>query len=445
MSGQPTPTNEPPPPTGNTAELLKRLGETNTKEINLFSTAIGAIADNAGAVGAVFSVVETIIKLFGKPEDPNEQLAEILKKLEAFAVMFASFKARQTQLFWTQLATQVSAAVSVVESLGGFVHAQPPLTDNDRHTHIDTCLTPLNALSDTTVFPETGSFFLAAFSDQTYWTDAGMHMQQSFVDGGEANPGLHPSEPVDAGYGTQAPQVPSDNLVFSYLYVLPYYLKAVSMATSVGASFYADFGKNSDREQDAVILFADFLTGIHNKIADEGIRKLTPPDPTDVGWRGDLIRDVIVPGIVMGTSDPPNIDRMTFEVGAVEIFSGYSFVTTSPTFVFGTAPATQQMIFRKLQVRALRGMMNVYLGVGLSDVWNTINKLNGVAGHNLIPHHKLAHWSFREIFDLTSVAGRSDEFLHFSDLAAFIEQTPPLDTATSGDFLVSWRNLLEPA
>jgi hypothetical protein len=81
MSGQPTPTNEPPPPTGNTAELLKRLGETNTKEINLFSTAIGAIADNAGAVGAVFSVVETIIKLFGKPEDPNEQLAEILKKI----------------------------------------------------------------------------------------------------------------------------------------------------------------------------------------------------------------------------------------------------------------------------------------------------------------------------------------------------------------------------
>jgi|SRR5690242_7896159 hypothetical protein len=88
-------------------------------------------------------------------------------------------------------------------------------------------------------------------------------MQQSFVDGGETNPGLHPSKPVDAGYGTQAPQVPPDNLVFPYLYVLPYYLKAVAMATSVGASFYADFGKNNDREQAAVILFADFLTGIH--------------------------------------------------------------------------------------------------------------------------------------------------------------------------------------
>src|SRR5215469_6156658 len=60
---------------------------------------------------------------------------------------------------------------------------------------------------------------LAVYSEQLYWTDAGQFLQH------------FPGSPdtTDVGYGTQAPPAPPDNLVFSYLYVLPYFLKARGM------------------------------------------------------------------------------------------------------------------------------------------------------------------------------------------------------------------------
>src|SRR5262245_1546820 len=116
-------------PTGNTAELIKNVFNVNTKEINTFSSAIGTLADACGAGGAVSAASQCISRVLGSREDPNSKLRDILDALQqAFASMFASFEARQRQDTWTQLATQVSAAVSVVQSLGGFVHAQPPLT-----------------------------------------------------------------------------------------------------------------------------------------------------------------------------------------------------------------------------------------------------------------------------------------------------------------------------
>src|SRR5262249_43714379 len=142
-----------------------------------------------------------------------------------------------------------------------------------------------NALSDTTIVRETGPFFLAVFSDQIYWTDAGLNLQNIEVHDAETQ--LTFNSTVDVGYQLQTPPAPSDNLVFSYLYVLPYYLKAVGMTISVGASLFADFGKNSDREQDALLSFADFLSRIHNKIANEGIKQLTP-GLRDRGWAASI-------------------------------------------------------------------------------------------------------------------------------------------------------------
>jgi hypothetical protein len=331
-----------------------------------------------------------------------------------------------------------------LQTLDGLVQAQPPLTDAQRLDHIATCLAPLNALSDGSTHPPS-PFFVAVYSEQVYWTDAGQFLQAQFAMDNQGN--YYQTTPdLDVGYGAQAPPAPPDNQVFSYLYVLPYYLKGVFILTAVGASLFTDFGKTAQRQQDAIILFANFLTTIHDLIAG-GIIKLTPPASTGqpisplwdfvMGGSGAWGR---VPGITGEYGGDGVLIGAVFEWGAVEQYSGVNSIRSngSPAPLF-----PQGQIYQKLQVRALRELINVYANVGLPEVWNVINGLNKIAGQAPLPPHKYSAWSFREIFGQAGVDAQSDGLFHLSDMANLIRNTPPLDTSQTGP--VSWRNLLEPA
>ena len=426
-------------PSSNIGNLINDVFGTNSKAVDAIGSAVGAVADVSGAVGAAVAIAD----LFISQPDPLQPILDTLQK--DFAQLYAALEARQNEEDWRNLAKLVSDAEAVLRTLDGLVHAQPPLTDAQRLDHIATGLAPLIALSDgSTHFPS--PFFLAVYSEQVYWTDAGVFLQANIQPIPPDYKIWQKVDTIDVGYGTQAPPAPPDNQVFSCLYVLPYYLKAVFILTAVGTSFFADFGKTAQRQQDSINLFAKFLATIHDLIAGD-ITKLTPPPPSpDSGWQF-IFPSFGVHGITAqygGMPNPPQVNGLLFEWGAVEKFSGYSSIK-SATFEWPTlSPSLEYSIFQKLQVRAVREMIKVYAGVGLPSVWTVINGLNKIAGQAPLPPHKYSAWSFREIFGQAGLVARSDGVFHLSDMANLIRQTPPYyDSFQTGP--VSWRNLLEPA
>ena len=269
---------------------------------------------------------------------------------------------------------------------------------------------------------------------------------------------------IDVGYGTVAPSPPSNDLVFSYLYILPYYLKAVLMLTAVGTSLYADFGKTAQRYQDAINQFANFLTTIHDLIAGSITKLLPGPPPWQVSLEGDFTRGIqggFSERFIKGgnSTDPGKYEMFLSSInviaGAVEPFSGFSSIKDweikvgsapglppySNSFDPGGFQSACESTFKKIQVRVLREAMNVYSGVSLLKVWTAINSLKSLAGAAPLPRHKYARWSFREIFSAAGMGARSDGLFHLSDMAGLIWNTSPLDSQESSH---SWRNLLEP-
>jgi hypothetical protein len=429
--------------TGNLADLINNLFDTNSQAINDLSSLIGAVADTAGAVEGVIQVVD----LFTSQPDPLPAvLAEVQKE---FAQLYAYLTAWQNEQEWQKLADLVSSAESVVDTLDGVVHGQPPPTDFERFTYIDACVKPLDALSDQTI-RSTGAFFVVPYSVQVYWTDSGSFQQDVFSYNDKTRSWVV-VRTVDVGYGLQAPSPPPDNQVLFYLYVMPYYLKAVFLLVSVGGSLFSDFGKSKQRQQDALIKYAKFLTTIHDLIAGS-ITKLAPPPPP---WVHQPVTPASpinpVGGFVRGIQGtltvvpPTKSERGTVDLvkitpiwGAVEKFSGASSMRWSAIRIAGAID--YESVFKKLQVRARREAMNVYAAVGLPKVWNAINNLYGIAGQPLIPQNQYARWSFREIFRQAGVGARGDQNFHLSDMASLIRHNPPLDTAPTGPY--SWRNLL---
>jgi|SRR5271165_44905 len=331
----------------------------------------------------------------------------------------------------------MSEAEAVGGILDGLVTAQPPLTDDERLGHIATCLAPLFALSDGTTHPPSPSF-LTVYSEQVYWTDAGRFRQDVFSYDKEQKVWGVPVNAVDVGYGTQAPPEPPDNQVFSFLYVLPYYLKGVFILIAVGTSLYANFAKTAQRQQNDVILFTNFLTTIHDLVAG-GITKLSPgPPPWRLNWEGLFVRG-IQGEFVGGGKVMPSLNNINIIWGAVEKFSGFSSINWYSVKVADTFVDYDNML-KKIQIRVLGDAMKVYAGVGLLKVWTAINSLKSLSGQTPLSPPKYARWSFRDIFDTVGIGSRSDGFFHLSDVARLLRDTPPFDTLRTGPF--SWRNLL---
>jgi hypothetical protein len=304
-------------------------------------------------------------------------------------------------------------------------------------------------MSDVTAH-DPSPFFLAPYSEQTYWTanefiETSYYLQQG--DGGSEWLQFD----TDVSYGTRKPPAPPDNQVFFYWYVLPYYLQAVLILISVGAALFpADFGKTVERQQAALVRFSAFLRTLHDMIVG-GITQLTPtflPGGGDEEMQG-VAQDFPPP--VPNDPTPPASVGLSIEWGAVEKYSGFSSVRRT-YFAWATAPEWPapfpfpigSNVQKKLQIRALRETIAVYAGVGLIGVSSAINSLNRLAGQPPLPRHPYAGWSFREIFAEALIFPRHDGFRHVSDVAVLLRDTYPGDTAPQTGPL-SLRKLLEPS
>jgi hypothetical protein len=426
----------PPPapnPAGNLASYLDAVSDANFSAVNAFGSFLGTLADIGGAIG----LIESIASVFN-PNQQDQYLAQALQAIQQYlAQMYSDLEKSFQEQSWVNLSELVSESEAVVQSLPTLMTEQPPPTDDFRVAQVETCLRSVDALTDTTLRP-TGNFFLSTYDSMTYWTDAGAFMWTTWYVNDDGN---QTEETIDVGYGLQAPPKPADGQVFSYLYVLPYCIKAYAALIATGAALYPDFGTET-RWRPSLISFARFLTTIHDTIAG-GLTILTPPDPAvTADWGSSVSQGNAVPGILPTSGFPP-AGGYTFIVGAVEVYSGYSSINEL-TFQPFPLSGTEEAVYQKLQVRALREMIRAYMDVSLSTVWSVINNLYQLTGQPLLPLHKYAAWSFQEIFNQAGIAARTDGLLHLSDLAALITQTSPLDTAQTGASL-SFRNLLEPS
>ena len=444
-------TPQPPPPDNNTANALNDSGVTNTNAVNLIGSWVGTIADWSGGFGFILTIYNAMVNLFNP--DTNQVTQTIIAALNnAFAQLNAIDKAERIINRWNNVQTDIGPAESQLQGLSTLVTGLP-LTPFQIFQVIGPCTTPLNDLG----YDTNGGMpaWSAVYSDQVYWTDAGLYQLTVFNQDSNNNWVYWGS--ADVGYGLQAPPTPSEDIVFNTRFVLPTYLEAVSIFLIVGKAIDPQF---TTGYAGALRGVAELLSEVHDKVANtgktpsEGIIQLSPPGPwTTAGLLFSLEQTSItggaggdMPGVTAlawsgGGIYTPVPTGLSIEYGAVETFSGYSSIGNY-TIDFGTYPASSDpTLFQKFQVRLLKKAKDVYAGIGLTQVWKVIKQLKILVGDPVSPTPCFGDWSFRELFQVSGISSRSDGLLHATDVAMLLINTPPDDTATNAP---SFRNLLSP-
>ncbi len=304
----------------NLADLINDIGNSNAKPVALLGDTIGTIADVAGAVGAVISIFSIAIQLIGQGDDTQDELQQILTTIQNdFQQLQAEQQAENIIQRLTNLANALAPAQAVLDTLQVLLDQQPPLTGPEAVDEIQKCITAINDLTPDVVW--TG-----VYSDQIYWTDVDLYPTNPY---GNPYP-FGPTYPSGPAYGEQAPVAGSDDLVFSYTYILPAYLDALfiflSVAASLDQNFVADYANQVIRPAAAL------LQTRHDTILNQGITQLLPPF-----WDGSILWTWMTeiemskgvgapaPGVMLVLApDLFGPASASIEYGAVEVFSGYS-------------------------------------------------------------------------------------------------------------------------
>ncbi len=435
-------------PTGNTATLLKDVGVTNTTAINTISDLIGTAADWTGVLGGVVGIVTSLL-------NTGPSLSDILAAIQKdFQLLSAQNQASQILAQATTLNGYVAPAFTQVEGLQAEVAANP--SPAEIVSYIGPCVTALGDLYGP-VQPDLVWNLTAGWP--IYWTDIGQYYNTCYTSDPVYPNGIYWTG--DVGYGPKTPPLNADGkTVFYYTYTLPLYMRAVAALLIVGKALDPNFRTNY---ADVIRTASTALRTQHDRILNNGIMQLVPPN-----WVANGLIATASPGI--GNPHPPGV-RIVYaptdpghhpssytgaavEYGVVEEFSGYSAVGGNYTFSLGSAVGVDgyqldnsigdPTLFNKLQIRLAKRMKDVYVGVGLVNVWQTINILNSLIGDPLVPRPGLIDWSFRWLFETAEIK-LSGSVYSSRALALFMITTQPFDTpyssaSSAGD--ISLRALL---
>lgn len=419
---------------------LNALGVQNAKALQPFGTLIGTIAaaEVAGTlsaitvVGALGAFAASLYSLLNQGADETQQVATQLEAmLNSIGARDAntSFQTRQGDI-----QKALAPATAVLASLQSWA-ANPPADFDDELgkilTAISTMAPPQLLVAECTDsgplvpgLPD-ADFWMVYFPDQVYWNDSDAPaFTQSF-------------------YGQQAPSPDGSNNVFTYTFILPSYLSAVSIFLSVGAVIDPNF-KNGYSE--IIGQVACWLQSMHDYIYNQGFVQLYPSTGFDAqiltGWFNSFSS---APHGVSGLNgynpvgDEFNeyLGGVSIEYGTVEKFSGYSSVNYA-NFV---APFNAGYDYEgKFLIRLRKTVKDVYQGVGLLDVLNTINSLNTILGKAPPTGATLADWSVRRDLSIGGVV-QNDGSVHLRDVANLLLDTPPADIPQIPS--ISFRNMLD--
>lgn len=407
---------------GDISDLLKDIGNSNTDPIKFLGDAFGTIGQFSGYIGTAVGIVNFLV---GKGDPTQMKLDAILNTInQDFKILQAEQRAKNIIDKLTNLGDQLSTPLAIFDDLPNLLKMQPALSPADARDKIESCHAGVLALA-----PDVN--WRQVYSDQIYWTDDAI--------------------------GLQAPAGSSNDLVFSYTYILPAYLQALFIFLTVAASLDPNFPMGYEqRIRDAAALLEDR----HDKINKEGIRLVgTAIDMPGQDW-------------VLAMEDSRDPRYSGWRYGAVEVFSGYSAIAvmklapsdphvseSEPDLPLpGTGGPYPVSAVYKARIRYLRKAKEVYLGVGLGAVWNTINSLNRVVGDPPLPRPNFGapfsyqitvpDWSFREINDHILIPEAPSPPmppgapLSLRAVAHILSDSAPLDTLPAPPY--AFRNLLEP-
>ena len=95
---------------------------------------------------------------------------------------------------------------------------------------------------------------------------------------------------------------------------------------------------------------------------------------------------------------------VNIEYGAVELFSGCSSMGLYKITTEEIKAMDGDAVFNKFQLRLLKRAKEVYIGVGLLNVWKIINDLKRIVGDAPLPRPNFADWSVRNILSTARIA-----------------------------------------
>jgi hypothetical protein len=412
----------------NLSDLLDAIGTSNTQATKTLGAALGLASDISGPIGlglAIFSAVEGVLQ----GDQLQNELQNILTTIQNdFHQLNEDESAKNIIQTYQELDDQVTSP-----SLAQFAAIQSNQTPD-----ISLCV---QALEDLAINSDafTGHW-QQVYDWQIFWTDSGEYYQNT--DSGW----------VDAGYGQQTPPQAADQ-VFSYRYVLPDLLRMIATFIAVAGTVDANWVANY--KTSVLTPVANFLkNNVHDTILG-GITQLSPGS-----WNGQLLGNMLVPSgfpgprpwpgvsqIPLITSPPPPVPQeptgANIEFGAVEIYSGFSSMANYQiSFQDIPVTSTDASPYNKFQIRLYKRAIDVYIGVGLLQVWNVTNILNALTGDPPMPRSPYTGWSFRQILQVSNFQPdpKTNNFSLFG-LAKFIKHTLPLDT-DQGALFTSFQELL---
>ena len=450
---------------------LNLIQDTNTTAIKGVVDGLGALADIAGGVGAIVTVIDFII---GANQHATQSLGDIQKMLkQEFALLNARVKADSIARRESELNDAYREADSVMGTLKADVLTDPPLPWGIRSLKIGQCISAV----DTFDYQTNAHLWQTFFPDEIYYQDWWS--------------------------GKMMPEPDADLTVFTDRYTLPEYLRILYIFIAVIRAFDERYRTNYTAN---VSQYINNITDVHD-VSAAGVRLMPLADEQgatcqwsggdggtifliylrqdseyreNTPWMGATPRN----GDINGTPGLPSSAYFNDNVklfqpfGAVHLYSGYSaFGKFPPVPNLGrnASPFPPPQIiydrFRLKSVIAAHGRRkDVYRGVGLSAVRDAIDALGEVLGKARLTPDTGRWWSLRETaylldpvhaasirwvsegyindpkdarwfdeYKINNALGARDVLGRLFDLSPHLPPDPP--DATS----LSWRNALDRA
>lgn len=447
----------PPQLSSNLANLLNDMGASGAQAAQPLGDFIGTLADLSGAVGAVTGVI-SFVESFFQTDATDAALQNIETTIQKdFAELNATLAAQDIVSKLAFVAPNLSKATGLRDAFPSLV-SQLPLAPINVTNQLENCADGIEALA-----PSAGNWVLP-YSDRIFWTDSGLVAWPPTP----WTLALGFQLPV---YGQQAPAENADGTVFNYTYVLPAYLYALCIFVAVGSVIDPNFVKNWG---DTVIRPAvQQLKAVHDQIL-ANITSLTGPPvfwsgqnftpwltmfvgfdeitPNNLPYTTDVFSGALTPGLslpnaaigvtpFLSSADQLTILGANIEYGAVEKYSGFSSMALYSLVAPFSLQSNDNAPFNKFNIRVTRRVKQVYLGVGLLSIWNTMNSLNAIVGDPQLGT-SVGAWSFkRDLLGLATAIGLAPK-VSLLALAKYIQNTLPIDVPPVPS-LYSFRALLD--
>jgi hypothetical protein len=331
--------------------------------LNIIGGFVGLAADFSGAIGGVLNFIQWAT---GESDQVAQTLNEIVNELnEGFQSIHADLRAEDILARKWDLDLGTKDAEQAFATLYDDLAGSAGLSDQERRARIEKCFGAL--------------LFLGADDKWQAVADDQFDYQ-------------------DNAFGKISPPVDSNGLVFSYAYILPAYMRFVFIFLVVGQTLESDF---AHEYTDLLREIANLLQSKHDKILQSIVSVPEPknqyvwfdlPTPVTEWQTGYVVLHQHAEGAKPGA-----------EYGAVDPFSTYNSVAHYPLLeVPGNYPEPSDdwfnRFFARYRLRTLKKKKDVYAGIGLPAVWETINHLRALVGDPPLPEANFANSSLREAF-----------------------------------------------